>query len=89
MQNACPNLHPQVKWVNDIIVGGKKISGVLAIAENEGGNCYMHLGMGVNINCNPMADASTSLKIEMGAQEDLDLRPLVTDLANNLVSNSR
>ena len=84
---SSPGITPQVKWVNDIIVNGKKISGVLATAENEGGHCFMHLGMGININCSPMGDASTSLKEITKSESDIDLEPLVEQVATQLVSN--
>jgi BirA family biotin operon repressor/biotin-[acetyl-CoA-carboxylase] ligase len=41
----------QVKWPNDVLVGDKKISGVLAeVHMHEGQIEYLILGMGVNLN---------------------------------------
>lgn len=53
----------KIKWPNDVLVGGAKISGILLEkAENE----YITIGIGVNINAAPQLDTllyrSTSLK---------------------------
>jgi BirA family biotin operon repressor/biotin-[acetyl-CoA-carboxylase] ligase len=44
---------PQIKWVNDIFVGGKKVSGILteAVSDVESGQIEsIVLGVGININ---------------------------------------
>lgn len=42
----------QIKWVNDIYMGGKKICGILAesILSPSGKHAYIVLGMGVNVD---------------------------------------
>lgn len=46
-------------------MGDKKICGILPRCELIGENCYVSLGIGVNINISPM-EGSTCLKDELG-----------------------
>jgi BirA family biotin operon repressor/biotin-[acetyl-CoA-carboxylase] ligase len=55
---------PSMKWVNDAFMGGKKISGVLPKAENQGDVSYVWIGIGVNINLAPI-EGSTCLKEQL------------------------
>lgn len=44
-------IEPEIKWPNDILVGGSKIAGVLSEAEPEGNMCgFIVIGIGVNLN---------------------------------------
>ncbi|MCL2425605.1 MAG: biotin--[acetyl-CoA-carboxylase] ligase [Oscillospiraceae bacterium] len=47
------NLNPQIKWVNDIFLNGKKICGILTEviteSENQGANIFV-LGIGINVS---------------------------------------
>jgi BirA family biotin operon repressor/biotin-[acetyl-CoA-carboxylase] ligase len=44
-------LTPTIKWPNDVLVGGKKVCGILAEMQTEGGILRaVILGIGVNIN---------------------------------------
>ncbi|MDD3654803.1 MAG: biotin--[acetyl-CoA-carboxylase] ligase [Desulfotomaculaceae bacterium] len=62
-----------IKWPNDLLVGGKKLCGILTElgAEIDKIN-YLIVGAGININQEPgefpedVRDTATSLKIEMG-----------------------
>ena len=43
-------LRPEIKWVNDILLDGKKICGILCeSAVNENGTDYVILGIGLNV----------------------------------------
>ena len=45
------NKNPQIKWVNDIFLEGKKICGILAEAGTESGTLsYIIVGIGLNIS---------------------------------------
>ena len=67
-----------VKWPNDVLVNGKKISGILLEMGSEGGskNFYI-IGVGININCSKgdlpeeVSDIATSLYIELGSEVDV------------------
>ncbi|MGB9153218.1 MAG: biotin--[acetyl-CoA-carboxylase] ligase [Alphaproteobacteria bacterium] len=61
----------ELKWPNDVLVGGKKISGILL----EAGDGWLVVGMGINVLHtpeNPLYPA-TSLVAEMGAAPSLDV----------------
>ena len=65
-----------LKWVNDILVEGKKIGGVLCeTVLSKGGDRYHLLGIGLNVNNRAFPDNlqvnATSLAGEMGGDIDL------------------
>jgi BirA family transcriptional regulator, biotin operon repressor / biotin---[acetyl-CoA-carboxylase] ligase len=66
-------LRPEIKWPNDILVGGKKVAGILTELNAELDRVrYVILGIGVDVNLGPgefppeLRKAATSLKIESG-----------------------
>jgi BirA family biotin operon repressor/biotin-[acetyl-CoA-carboxylase] ligase len=68
------NLTTKIKWPNDIILNGKKLSGLLALSgKRTDGNLYAIVGIGINVN-NNFADISelstlaTSLSEATGKQ---------------------
>jgi BirA family biotin operon repressor/biotin-[acetyl-CoA-carboxylase] ligase len=69
---ALTGLKPQIKWPNDVLVGGKKVCGILIENEMKGSRVdYAVVGIGINIGLKP-ADvpeslgAATSLNDELG-----------------------
>jgi BirA family biotin operon repressor/biotin-[acetyl-CoA-carboxylase] ligase len=74
-------LRPQLKWPNDVLIGGKKVAGVLAEAVFIGEELdSVVLGMGVNVNASPPPDLAlsypaTSLAAEAG--HPLDREPVM------------
>lgn len=70
-------LVPEIKWPNDVLIGGKKVAGLLneMSAETDGIN-FVILGIGVNINMLPeqfpaeLRYPATSLLIESGHRVD-------------------
>lgn len=69
---------PEIKWTNDLLIGGKKICGILAEAGYLGDRLgYIIIGIGVNVNTNPasfpgeIADTATSLIAETGRATDI------------------
>ena len=68
-------LRPLVKWPNDVLLGGRKVAGLLneMNAETEGVR-YIVLGIGVNLNMRPeqfpddLRYPATSLAIETGRE---------------------
>lgn len=72
-------LEPDIKWVNDILIGEKKIAGILAEAVETSGGLAVVIGIGVNVSSSglsgELAAASTSLaaeKIESVSIADLE-----------------
>lgn len=63
-------LKPDIKWVNDILVGDKKISGILAETVETPSGLAVVVGIGVNLTSrnfpDDIADAATSIEAEIG-----------------------
>jgi BirA family transcriptional regulator, biotin operon repressor / biotin---[acetyl-CoA-carboxylase] ligase len=62
---------PDIRWPNDVLVGGRKFCGVLTEMHAEPDRVhYAVVGIGINVNQTKMpdqlADAATSLRIETG-----------------------
>ncbi len=62
---VAPDLTPRLKWPNDVLIDGAKISGILleSSAQSGGGVDWLVLGMGVNVAHHPeeAGRAATSL----------------------------
>lgn len=77
VRKVVPELNPGIKWPNDLLVNGKKISGILleSSAENE---ClqYIVAGIGISVNMDlsdipeELHTKATSLKLESGREID-------------------
>jgi len=68
-------LHPKIKWPNDILLNGKKLSGVLCETTFHQHYVEIYLGIGINVNMDlesagPIDQPATSLKIETGRTWD-------------------
>ena len=69
------DLKPEIKWPNDVLIGGKKVAGLLneMSAETDGIN-FVILGIGVNLNMtadqfpDDLRHPATSLYLEGGAK---------------------
>lgn len=67
---------PTIKWPNDVLLGGHKVSGVLCESEFTGGNwAFSVVGFGINVNLTPdelgeLPDTATSLSIAWGQPID-------------------
>jgi len=69
VESLCRSADVKVKWPNDVLVDGKKISGILSSIQPDGA-----IVLGVGLNLLPQAGApeqSTSLS-ELGASADFD-----------------
>jgi BirA family biotin operon repressor/biotin-[acetyl-CoA-carboxylase] ligase len=67
-------LQPEIKWPNDLLVGGRKTAGILTELKAELDHIsHVILGIGVDVNLNPsdfpqeLRKTATSLKIELGS----------------------
>jgi BirA family biotin operon repressor/biotin-[acetyl-CoA-carboxylase] ligase len=77
VSKVVPGLSIGIKWPNDLLVGGKKISGILleSVAEDERVK-YIVVGMGISVNLDPedypeeMLDKVISLKMASGSPVD-------------------
>lgn len=72
-------LEPQYKWVNDVLINDKKISGILCRTTGmKGDNFILHIGIGINvalsaIDCAALSQPATSLNIALGKQVNKDV----------------
>jgi BirA family biotin operon repressor/biotin-[acetyl-CoA-carboxylase] ligase len=77
---ALTGLDPELKFPNDVLVGGRKVAGILAEAREE----RVVLGVGVNVNVpaeelpREVDRAATSLLVETG--RELDRAELLAEL---------
>lgn len=67
-------LDARIKWPNDVLVGGKKLSGVLIQTQASGPFPNVNIGIGVNANILPhdLPETATSLFAECGSLLDID-----------------
>ncbi len=68
------SLRPQIKWPNDVIVGTKKICGILVELLLDSDQSSVIIGIGVNVNNSvfpgELREKATSLKLATGGQID-------------------
>ena len=80
-------VEPRLKWVNDVLVGGRKVAGILAEAESTGSRIdFIVAGIGVNVNGHrdafpaDLRAAATTVEDELGCESCVpDLEALVLD----------
>lgn len=80
-------LSPQIKWPNDVLLNGKKVSGILAESSIRGGKLIgIALGIGVNLNVQQclldrIDRPATSVNLELGhAIDKHDFRKILIDM---------
>ena len=69
---ACTGVRPQIKWINDIILNGKKLGGILTeLGLKDGAVDHVVVGIGLNVNHSredflpELRDMATSLSLEL------------------------
>ena len=86
IQDVC-GIRAGIKWPNDVLIGGKKIGGILAQSGNsESSGCYAVIGIGINANMDlsiqpEIADSATSLSVATG--KPIQLQAVICGLLNN------
>jgi BirA family biotin operon repressor/biotin-[acetyl-CoA-carboxylase] ligase len=85
-------LKPEIKWPNDILIGGKKVAGILTELSAELDKVrHVILGIGVDVNLNAnefpaeLRKSATSLKIESG--NPIERAELATEILRELDAN--
>ncbi len=75
-------LEPDIKWSNDVLINGNKISGVLAETTETNGGLAVIVGIGVNLTSNSISpdlrNKATSIETEIGS------KPNTENLLNSL-----
>ena len=81
---ALTRLEPEVKFPNDVLVGGRKVAGILAEARE--GRVVLGIGVNVNLTAEQLPQEvdrpATSLLVETGAE--LDRAELLAELLERL-----
>lgn len=81
------SLRANIKWPNDVLIGGKKVAGVLAQSgKTQDGRIYAVVGIGINANSDvsgqpEIADSATSLIQTAG--KEVSLLALICGLLAN------
>lgn len=82
----CTGVRPQIKWINDLILNGKKLGGILTeLGLKDGAVDHVVVGIGLNVNHSredflpELRDMATSLSLE------LDDPPTLPELAAAIV----
>ena len=79
-------LEPQIKWVNDIYIGGKKVCGILteAVGAFGSGEVYILIGVGVNISTADFPSEIENVAASLG--QPLSRNALAAELTAELMS---
>jgi len=68
-------LKPDIKWVNDVLVGEKKISGILSeLIETRGGPAVI-VGIGINLGTSALADEIANIATSIGSETHKIVEP--------------
>ncbi len=97
IRRVCLQLDPEIKWPNDILIGGRKVSGILVevVRGESDDDQFAVAGIGVNVNWDTasipeIAEASTSLSREMGSEVSrLDLLCALLEEMDSLYVGAR
>jgi BirA family transcriptional regulator, biotin operon repressor / biotin---[acetyl-CoA-carboxylase] ligase len=79
IRELAPELEPRLKWPNDVMLGERKVAGVLAEADSSADHLRVIVGVGVNVDAeraelDAVGPTATSLRAATGrrvAREDL------------------
>ena len=80
-----------IKWVNDLLVGGRKICGILAETADTPTGPAVVVGIGINLNLKSsgfppeLAETATSIEAESGIAPNADR--VIEDLCDAMVAN--
>lgn len=86
----CTGLDVQIKWPNDIVLGGKKIVGILTEMSTEIDYInHVVIGIGINVNMEhfseEIAKTATSLRIETGKK--IRRAPIIAEIMRKFEAN--
>ena len=82
---AITGLQTQIKWPNDILIEGRKVSGILIENEIKGDRVvYALVGIGINVDLKA-ADVAVIPTVVTSIKAELDRRIMRTSLIKNLL----
>ena len=80
---ALTDLHPQIKWVNDIYIEGKKVCGILVQAVTENGRiARLIIGVGINVSTAEFPEELKDIAGSLGKSVDRSI--LTAEIVNNI-----
>ncbi len=80
---ALYGIESEIKWVNDIYVGGRKVSGILAESFSANDRRYAVIGIGINVSTQEFPEEIKNKAASLGLN-DADKAQLSVDIANRL-----
>ncbi|CAN2039980.1 BirA family transcriptional regulator, biotin operon repressor / biotin---(acetyl-CoA-carboxylase) ligase [Candidatus Magnetomoraceae bacterium gMMP-15] len=81
------NINTRLKWPNDVLAGGKKISGMLSeISAGTDIINYFNLGIGININNNPSEYEPGAVSIKKILKKSISRKKVLTAFLNEFES---
>ena len=79
-----------VKWPNDILVAGRKISGMLSELEAEADRVFfINIGMGINVNNDPSAEEPGASSLRLIAGRELSKKELLASFLEDFGQRMR
>jgi BirA family biotin operon repressor/biotin-[acetyl-CoA-carboxylase] ligase len=54
VEELLPGFRVELKWPNDLLVGGRKLGGVLSASRTDGEAAWISVGFGINIGADPV-----------------------------------
>ncbi len=86
LDERLPGLQPSMKWPNDLMLGDKKVGGVLAEAVFNGNHLDRFVvGLGLNVNQSEFpADLPSASSLKLSAGVEVDREPLLADILNHI-----
>ena len=74
IEQVCSGVRCELRWPNDVLIGGAKLAGVLLEMHRANGGRAVVIGIGINVNSSPPADQTdtpaTNLADHVGGQVD-------------------
>ena len=85
---AVAGVHPQIKWVNDLLLDGKKLCGILSEAAVEGESgalSFVVVGIGINVESVrgfPSLEGNTPASLREAASTEFSRCTLIAEILN-------
>lgn len=89
LEKALPGIRPQIKWVNDIFIGGRKVCGILAEGVCARGEMQaLVMGIGVNVSTAAFPPELQNTAAALPGGETVDRNLLAVEIINTFLSLS-
>jgi BirA family transcriptional regulator, biotin operon repressor / biotin---[acetyl-CoA-carboxylase] ligase len=84
IERLAPNLKPRIKWPNDVMLGERKVAGILAEGSSVGDALRLVVGIGINVSTSAdelaaVGSGATSLRVAGAAVERAPLLVAVVE----------